>query len=149
MTEAPSSAGRIVVGVDGSDSSAAALAWAVRQAKLTGSGLDALITWSVSASAALAGALPENFDPAADAEQTLVAAVASSREANPDVDLRTVVIEGAPGPGLVDYAEPADLLVIGSRGHGFVAGILLGSVSEYCVSHAHCPVLVLRERPSN
>jgi nucleotide-binding universal stress UspA family protein len=141
----PSGAGRIVVGVDGSSSSAGALAWAVRQAKFTGLGLDAVTTWSVPASAAVSGGLPENFDPAGDAEHALIDAVAAVRAANPDVDLRTVEIEGAAGPSLVDYAAEAELLVIGSRGHGFVAGLLLSSVSEYCVSHAHCPVLVLRE----
>jgi nucleotide-binding universal stress UspA family protein len=142
---APSGAGRIVVGVDGSESSAGALLWAVRQAELTKSGLDAVITWSIPASAGVTGALPETFNPAADAAQAVSDAVASARAAHPDLDLRTVEIEGPAGPSLVDYAAEAELLVIGSRGHGFVAGLLLSSVSEYCVSHAHCPVLVLRE----
>jgi nucleotide-binding universal stress UspA family protein len=142
---APSGAGRIVVGVDGSDSSAAALEWALRQAKLTGSGIDAVISWSIPAAASLSGALPDTFDPAADAAREVSDAVASARAAHPDIDLRTVEVEGPAGPSLVDYAAQAQLLVIGSRGHGFVAGLLLSSVSEYCVSHAHCPVLVLRE----
>jgi nucleotide-binding universal stress UspA family protein len=140
----PSGAGRIVVGVDGSETSSAALAWAVRQAKLTGFGVDAVITWSIPASAAATGALPENFNPASDAAQSLAEAVAPTRSSNADVDLRTIEIEGSAGQSLVEYAEHAEMLVVGSRGHGFVAGILLGSVSEYCVSHAHCPVLVLR-----
>jgi nucleotide-binding universal stress UspA family protein len=143
----PSGAGRIVVGVDGSAASAAALRWAIRQSKLTGTGLDAVISWTIPAAAAETGALPDNYNPARDAEQTLVEAVGPERSA--DLDLRTIEIEGAPGPGLVDYSEHAELLVIGSRGHGFVAGLLLGSVSEYCVSHAHCPVLVLRTPPAS
>jgi nucleotide-binding universal stress UspA family protein len=140
----PTGAGRIVVGVDGSDSAQAALAWAIRQAKLTGAGLDAVVSWSIPATAAAAGPLPDSYDPAADAAAALTEAVGPARAANPDVDLRTVEVEGPAGPGLVEYAESAQLLVVGSRGHGFVAGVLLGSVSEYCVSHAKCPVVVLR-----
>jgi nucleotide-binding universal stress UspA family protein len=145
----PSGAGRIVVGVDGSSASIAALEWAIKQAKLTNVGVDAAITWSVPATAAAAGGLPETYDPAGDAAKALAEAVASSRAAHPDVELRTVEIEGPAGPSLVDYAAKAELLVIGSRGHGFVSGLLLGSVSEYCVSHAHIPVLVLREAPTS
>ncbi len=141
----PRGAGRIVVGVDGSESSHSALLWAVRQAQLTGRGVDAVITWSIPGTAGVAGALPENFNPAADAASAVLDAVASVRTANPGLDLRTVEVEGPAGPSLVDYAAEAELLVIGSRGHGFVAGLLLSSVSEYCVAHAHCPVLVLRE----
>jgi nucleotide-binding universal stress UspA family protein len=144
-SDAPKGAGRIVVGVDGSESSMAALDWGVRQAKLTGLGLDAVITWSIPATAAMVGSLPETYDPATDAARALVDAVAAVRTSNPGVDMRSVEIEGAAGPSLVDYSADAELLVIGSRGHGFIAGLLLSSVSEYCVSHAHCPVLVLRE----
>ena len=143
-SNAPRGTGRIVVGVDGSDTSKAALAWAVRQGGLTSTGIDAVITWTIPASAGVAGALPDTFNPAADAAEAVSDAVASVRAANPQLDLRTVEIEGPAGPSLVHYAADAELLVVGSRGHGFVAGLLLGSVSEYCVSHAHCPVLVLR-----
>ena len=105
-----------------------------------------MITWVIPASAAAAGSLPDTYNPADDAAEALAAAVESTRSSHPGLDLRTVEVEGAAGPSLVDYAADAELLVVGSRGHGFVAGLLLGSVSEYCVSHAHCPVLVLRER---
>jgi nucleotide-binding universal stress UspA family protein len=145
----PTGAGRIVVGVDGSPASIEALEWALKQAKLTGVGIDAVITWSIPASAASAGALPESFDPAGDAARALADAVAGVRAQHPDFDLRTIEVEGQPGPSLVDYAAGAELLVIASRGHGFVAGLLLSSVSEYCVSHAHCPVLVLRHPAAN
>jgi nucleotide-binding universal stress UspA family protein len=140
----PSGAGRIVVGVDGSGSAQAALLWALRQATLTGVGVDAVVSWSIPATAAAAGPLPESYDPAGDAATALTEAVAPARAAHPDVEVRTVELEGPPGPGLVEYAESAELLVVGSRGHGVVAGLLLGSVSEYCVSHATCPVVVLR-----
>jgi nucleotide-binding universal stress UspA family protein len=143
-TSAQGAAGRIVVGVDGSESGNAALAWAVRQAGLTGSGVDAVITWSIPISAEVAGGLPETYDPVGDAKTELTEAVAAVHAANPKLDLRSIVIDGAPGPSLVDYSAAAELLVVGSRGHGFLAGLLLGSVSEYCVSHAQCPVVVVR-----
>lgn len=63
------------------------------------------------------------------------------------VPVSTVARMGLPAPELLLAAETADLLVVGSRGHGAFAGVLLGSVSEYCVSHSPCPVVVVRYRP--
>jgi nucleotide-binding universal stress UspA family protein len=63
----------------------------------------------------------------------------------PDVPVRPLVTEGAAAEVLLHDAEGADLLVVGSRCHGGFASALLGSVSMYCVLHAHCPTLVLRE----
>ncbi|HTZ07910.1 MAG TPA: universal stress protein, partial [Acidimicrobiales bacterium] len=63
---------------------------------------------------------------------------------NPEVPVRLVVREGHPAPVLIDEAGGADLLVVGSRGHGAFMGMVLGSVSEHCVSHAPCPVVVVR-----
>ena len=54
------------------------------------------------------------------------------------------LINGHPAPVLVEASKGADLLVVGSRGHGEFVGMLIGSVSEYCVTNAHCPVLVHR-----
>jgi nucleotide-binding universal stress UspA family protein len=59
--------------------------------------------------------------------------------------VRTEVVEGHPALVLVEVSNGADLLVVGNRGHGGFAGMLLGSVSEHCVTHAHCPVLVMRD----
>jgi nucleotide-binding universal stress UspA family protein len=83
---------RIVVGVDGFESSKAALRWAIHQAKLTGAVVDAVTAWQVP----------------------------------------------------VDAAEDADLLVVGCRGHGGLAEALLGSVGQFCVHHAPCPVVIMR-----
>jgi nucleotide-binding universal stress UspA family protein len=58
----------------------------------------------------------------------------------------STVIEGHPAPALIEASRGADLFVLGSRGHGEFVGMLLGSVSEHCVTHAHCPVLVLRDQ---
>ena len=68
------------------------------------------------------------------------------RAAHPGISIDPSVIEGHPAPLLVKASSGADLLVVGSRGHGEFAGMLLGSVSEHCVTNAHCPVLVLRDR---
>jgi nucleotide-binding universal stress UspA family protein len=62
----------------------------------------------------------------------------------PDVPIVTEVHQGHPAVVLVDAARGADLLGVGSRGHGAFTGMLLGSVSEYCVTHADCPVVVFR-----
>lgn len=66
------------------------------------------------------------------------------RAKHPGVKIESRVVEGHPAPVLVEASKGADLLVVGSRGHGEFAGMLLGSVSEHCVSNAPCPVLVLR-----
>jgi nucleotide-binding universal stress UspA family protein len=139
------SAGPIVVGADGSKSSTDALGWAIRQAKFTGSALRVVLTWVWPSAAGTAGVVPSDFDPGADAQHELDLVVSQIRDAHPDLTVEWVLVEGPAGPALVDSARGASLLVVGSRGHGQLAGILLGSVSEYCVAHAECPVLVLRE----
>ena len=62
----------------------------------------------------------------------------------PRVDVRTVVEEGNPVQVLIEQSASADLLVVGSRGHGGFAGMLLGSVSHHLVAHSKCPVVVVR-----
>ena len=54
------------------------------------------------------------------------------------------MVEGYPAPTLIDEAREADLLVVGSRGHGAFAGMLLGSVSQHCAQQAACPVVIVR-----
>jgi len=153
-TESAGSAGgasRIVVGVDGSPSSRAALRWAVRQARLTGGTVDAVIAWQIplmlqNYSWAPIG-VEEARDFAEDARKKLDAAV--SEEVGPaDSGLvSSQVVRGHPAQVLLDAAAGADLLVVGSRGHGSFAEALLGSVSQHCVHHAHCPVLIMRGEP--
>ena len=63
---------------------------------------------------------------------------------DPEVEVRPRVVEGRAGPVLVAAAEGADLLVVGCRGHGGLAGTLLGSVGQYCAHHAACPVVIMR-----
>jgi nucleotide-binding universal stress UspA family protein len=141
----PAVDGRIVVGVDGSQSSRQALTWAARQATLTGAFVDVITTWEWPRNYGWAVAYGEGWEPHADAEKVVNEAIEPVREANPEVNIRTRVVEGHPAPVLVEASRGAELLVVGSRGHGEFAGMLLGSVSEHCVTNAHCPVLVLRD----
>lgn len=135
---------RIVVGLDGSESSRQAMRWAARQAQLTGARLDVVITWELPTSFGWVPPYPSDFNPALDAQKAADDEVSATLAACPDVKVQTTVIEGHPAPTLVDASRGAALLVVGSRGHGEFAGMLIGSVSEHCVSSAHCPVLVWR-----
>jgi len=136
---------RIVVGVDGSDSSKAALRWAIRQAKLTGSSVDAVAAWHYPTAYGWAPATLEATDFETDAKNILTQALAEVSGLEPDVPVRPLVAEGHAAEVLLHQAKGADLLVVGSRGHGGFTSALLGSVSMYCALHAHCPVLILRD----
>lgn len=136
---------RIVVGVDGSESSLHALEWAARQAELTGDVLEVIATWEWPPNYGWAVPLPEGWDPQADVTRVLTDICDRLHQAHPAVNLRPRVVEGHPAPVLVEASSGAALLVVGSRGHGEFAGMLLGSVSEHCVAQAHCPVVVVRE----
>lgn len=142
----PAGEGRIVVGVDGSDSSVRALDWAARQAELTGHVIEVITTWEWPTNYGWTVPLPEGWDPQADTTKTLDRILDQLRQAHPRVRVRPRVVEGHPAPVLIEASRGAELLVVGSRGHGEFAGMLLGSVGEHCVTHAHCPVLVARDR---
>jgi nucleotide-binding universal stress UspA family protein len=137
---------RIVVGVDGSDTSTAALEWAAGYAEMTGSAVVALAAWEWPTTFGVAIFMPDGYDPAADAGAVLEGALAPVRKAHPDVHFETVVENTRAALALVAASSDADLLVVGSRGHGELGGMLLGSVSEHCAAGAHCPVLVFRSR---
>ncbi|MGP8058233.1 MAG: universal stress protein [Acidimicrobiales bacterium] len=137
---------RILVGVDGSPTSIEALEWAVSHAQASGATLRVVMSWEWPTSYGWGLAVPSDYDPAADARRQLDQALAPVRADHPDVEIDQAVIEGHPAPVLIDESARADLLVVGSRGHGEFVGMLLGSVSEHCVSNAHCPVVVVRNR---
>ena len=134
---------RIVVGIDGSEASSAVLEWATRQAALTGSTLEVVITWEWPTSLGWTIPLPSDFDPAAEAGRSIEGFLATARSSHPEVTIESSVTEGHPAPTLVEASHRADLLVVGSRGHGEFAGMLLGSVSEHCAHHAKCPVVIV------
>ena len=134
---------RIVVGVDGLESSEAALRWAIRQAGLTGAAVEAVTAWQVPPGSGLVPAadLPDYQD---DARTVLTEAIAGTCAADPEVEVRPRVVQGPAGPALVAAADGADLLVVGYRGHGGLTEGVLGSVGQYCVRHASCPVVIMR-----
>ena len=136
---------RIVVGVDGSESSKAALRWAIRQAKLTGAKVDAVMAWRHPSTYGLAAVTSSEADLEGSARKDLIEVLNEVSALEPDVPVHPMVTEGHAAEVLARAARGADLLVVGSRGHGAFASTMIGSVSLNCVLHAHCPVVVLRE----
>jgi nucleotide-binding universal stress UspA family protein len=147
-------AGRIVVGVDGSKPSIAALRWAADEAKLRGASLLALHAWTFVPSAPIAepGMIPV---PASDlggqleaeraaAEAEVASAVSAAFPSGAPVEIELRLAEEAAGDALVDESDAADLLVVGSSGKSALATVMLGSVSRHVVAHARCPVVVLK-----
>ena len=134
---------RIVVGVDGSEPSKRALRWAADQAKLVGGELEAVTAWEYPPTLGWAPPYPSDFDPDKDARTALQGTIDAVLGPDHGAVIVTVT-EGHPAFVLTEAAQGAELLVVGSRGHGAFAGMLLGSVSEYCASHAPCPVVVVR-----
>ena len=135
---------RIVVGVDGSPSSMTALRWAILQAELTGCDVEAVTAWQLPSRYGFAAVTDRATDFEGDARKVLAGALNEVSSVEPDVLIRSSVAAGHPAEVLVRAARGADMLVVGSRGHGGFTGAVLGSVSQYCVHHAPCPVLVIR-----
>jgi len=138
----------IVVGVDGSQPSIDALKWAAHQALLTGATLRAVTAWEISTGVGWAPAFPNDYDPEAASKQILNEAILDALGPSPEVPVERFVKEGHAGPALLAVSKGADLLVVGGSGHGAIAGILIGSVSEHCVRHATCPVVVIHGEKS-
>jgi len=137
----------IVVGVYGAKLYAQAVDVAFRQAEWTGDRVLAVHAWRSPASTYDGGLGPLMFDPVEIEESAgvLVAeSLAGVAEDHPDVEVDTRLISGQPARALLVAAEYADLLVLGSRGRGGFAGLLLGSVSQGVLHHAHCPVAIVR-----
>ena len=144
MTTEAEYAGRVVAGVDGSDSSLAALRWAAAHARRTGAIVEAVIAWQPPAAYDW---LPEGstVDFEGTAREILDEAVGAIAGVYPDVPLLRQLAPGHPAEVLIRVAKGADLLVVGCRGRGGFASQLVGSVSLHCVIRARCPVMVLKE----
>lgn len=146
MDTGSESRGVIVVGVDGSESSLDALRWGAAQAKVTGATLEAVMAWTTPTSWGRTSTWPPGLDPEEETRRLLAEAVESALGPERAVQVHEVVVEGHAAPALIAASERADLLVVGSAGHGGFAGMLLGSVSQHCATNARCPVVVVRRR---
>ncbi len=136
---------RIVAGVDGSGPSKAALAWAIRQGRLTGATVEAVIAWEFPVNYGTpAPLMPPRTDFEEVASEVVTLAIADVSSPDERVTIRRKVVEGNAAQVLLDASAGADLLVVGSRGHGGFVEALLGSVGQHCVHHATCPVVVIR-----
>ena len=132
---------RVIVGVDGSASSITALRYAARIAAAFDAPLEAVTTWAFPR---LADAyIVAHWSPEEDARAVLDAAVEQAFGSQPPAGMVGTVLPGPPARTLVDLSGSAGMLVLGSRGRGGFAGLLLGSVSTACAAHAHCPVLIV------
>ncbi|HVV20667.1 MAG TPA: universal stress protein [Pseudonocardiaceae bacterium] len=139
--------GPVVVGIDGSPASAAAVALAFEEASLRGADLVAVHTWSDHPWEAAYANVPVPIDWDAvrtEEEQVLAERLAGWQEKYPDVSVRRDVAKDRPADHLLRVAASAQLLVVGSRGRGGFTGMVLGSTSQALVYHATCPLLVAR-----
>jgi len=136
---------RIVVGVDGSAASKAALAWAVGEARRSDAVVDAVIAWEIPLALRTPWPPGLSIDFRGAAASALAQAVAEIGDTADHVEIRSEVVQGNPAEVLLDASAGADLLVVGNRGHGGFAQALLGSVGQHCVHHAACPVVVVRD----
>lgn len=143
----PPTTGPVVVGVDGSPLSAAAVGLAVEEAVAREVPLLAVHAWDarITDPAYLAGRIEQDEVPAAQPERELLAErVAGWRGEYPDLPIEQVLVHDHPAQGILHHAEKAQLVVLGSRGRGGFTGMLLGSTSQAVLRHATCPVLVVR-----
>jgi nucleotide-binding universal stress UspA family protein len=141
----------IVVGVDHSAGANAALVFAEEEARLRGSALRAVHAWQYGyiGYTGFEGGMPAVGGDIMEHQAAAEAALATSvREAVPtsDVEIEQRVIQGASAAVLVEESRDAELLVVGSRGHGGFAQLLLGSVSQQCANHSECPVVIVHAK---
>jgi nucleotide-binding universal stress UspA family protein len=132
---------RIVVGVDGSEHSSAALRWALKEAGCHSGTVTVVLAWQVPFLS-----FPGAFDryELEKAYKEFLVETVSGIAPKPAVPLETLVAEGEPTEALVEASKGANLLVLGIRGRSPFAGLLLGSVSQGAAASAHCPVVLVK-----
>jgi nucleotide-binding universal stress UspA family protein len=137
----------VVVGVDGSPSSRKALVWAATEAADHGADLVVLNVWEHTLLPP-AGSLSVSERYVPDASQRsadeLLQVIKEELGEDPPIPVKAQVLQGRPAKVLIDHSEGSDLLVVGERGHGGFAGLVLGSVSQHVAAYAKCPVTVVR-----
>ena len=135
---------RVVVGVDASDASRAALRWAARQAELVGASLEVVHCWHLADEYAWIQPLPPPADPTGVAQRSLEDMVHQVIGPDRAMSVKTLVVQGPPAKTLVGMVDRNAILVVGDRGTGGIDGLLIGSVSRQCTAHAPCTVVVVR-----
>lgn len=137
----------IVVGIDGSPSSELALHWATAEAVRRQQPLTLVTAWTVDYTAGMMGTLvPVLVDECAT---LLDEAAQRVRAAAPELPVTTHTVQRQPAAALIEASERAALVVVGARGVGGLTALLTGSTSMQVAAHAHCPVVVVRERPTH
>ncbi len=138
----------VVVGIDGSAESVRALGWAARYAMATGARVQAVLAWHYpdAAGQAPVGVAPDPVHKQTEAQQLAIldGAIAKAYSGQPGPGAEARLGYGHPAQVLIEASKEADLLVLGSHGHGAFTGMLVGSVSIHCVTGAFCPVVVVR-----
>jgi len=143
----------VVVGHDGSKTAGLAVAWALDYAEQVGARVRVVRGWSISTAPRPAsmtrGYVPplEEFE-AAVIEQLRADVEGLVRQHGPAVEVEYAGFHGSPASGLIEASAEADLLVVGARGLGGFKGLALGSVSDQCVRHSRCPVVIIRDEHS-
>ena len=139
---------RIVVGVDGSETSRLATRWAANEARLRGADLELVSAWEIPTydfGLGLTGSSEEIMKGLLQvAQHHLDAATEEAQAGGGSLKVETRAIEGQAARVLMDASRDADLLVVGSRGLGGFRELMLGSVSQQCADHAGCPVVIVR-----
>jgi len=141
--------GRVIVGVDGSESSIRALQWAARHARSMGATLEVVTAWTFPEGPVPLGIFahvpwPDELELMTEARARLDEVIEEALSGNSEERVNAQMIKGNAASVLLDVARDADLLVPGSRGLGAFKELLLGSVSDRCVRHASCSVAVIR-----
>lgn len=134
---------KVVVGVDGSPHSDAALRWALADAGTHGGQVTAVFVWQVPFSS-----FPGLYDREAleKASKEFLIETVSAVAPHPAVPLLPLVAEGDPAEALIAAAQDADVLALGTRGRSRLGGLLLGSVSQQCAAAAACPVVLIKKQ---
>jgi nucleotide-binding universal stress UspA family protein len=139
---------RVVVGIDGSQSSHAALLWAVRYADLISGSVDAVAAWEVPGMYGWSGPAVDTALDENNARQGLVQELREVLGAEGASSVRALLVRGNSADVLLRAAEGAEALVVGSHGRGGFARALLGSVSHRVAQYANCPVVIVRSKAS-
>ena len=141
----PTAPGSIVVGIDGSEGSLIALRAAAHEARLHDAALEVVVVWhpGIVGSMPVFGVGTPVEEQLGELRRGLAGTLEAEGLADGDLEVRSRVVNGHAAEVLVDASADAALVVVGSRGHGGVAGRVLGSVSQQVVAHARCPVMVV------